>query len=49
MQEEKKMESKTKNAELLKGITQPKSHFGRACDKLGVEVIPASSPQSKGR
>jgi transposase len=37
------------NAELLKGITQPKSHFGRACDKLGVEVIPANSPQAKGR
>jgi transposase len=37
------------NAELLKGITKPKSHFGRACDKLGVEVIPANSPQAKGR
>jgi hypothetical protein len=37
------------DAELLKGITKPKSHFGRACDKLGVEVIAANSPQAKGR
>jgi hypothetical protein len=37
------------DTELLAGITEPKSHFGRACDKLGVEVIPASSPQAKGR
>jgi hypothetical protein len=37
------------NAELLEGITQPKSHFGRACDKLGIEVIAANSPQAKGR
>jgi hypothetical protein len=37
------------DAELLSGITEPKSHFGRACDKLGVEVIPANSPQAKGR
>jgi molybdenum-dependent DNA-binding transcriptional regulator ModE len=37
------------DAELLKGITEPKSHFGRACEKLGVEVIPANSPQAKGR
>jgi transposase len=37
------------DAELLKGITKPKSHFGKACGKLGVEVIPASSPQAKGR
>jgi transposase len=36
-------------AELLKGITEPKSHFGKACEKLGVEVIAASSPQAKGR
>ena len=35
--------------ELLAGITKPKSHFGRACEKLGVEVIPANSPQAKGR
>ena len=26
------------DSELLAGITQPKSHFGRACDKLGVQV-----------
>jgi hypothetical protein len=35
--------------ELLAGITEPKSHFGRACDKLGVTVIAAHSPQAKGR
>ena len=34
--------------ELLAGITEPKSHFGRACDKLGVQVIAANSPQAKG-
>jgi transposase len=37
------------DAELLQGITKAKSHFGRACDKLGIEVIPANSPQAKGR
>jgi hypothetical protein len=37
------------DAELLKGITKPFSHFGRACKKLGIEVIPANSPQAKGR
>jgi len=37
------------DSELLAGITQPKSHFGRACDKLGVHVIAANSPQAKGR
>jgi transposase len=35
--------------ELLSGITDPKSHFGRACDKLGIEVIAANSAQAKGR
>jgi hypothetical protein len=35
--------------ELLRGITEPKSHFGRACEKLGVQVIAAESPQAKGR
>ena len=35
--------------ELLAGITEPKSHFGRACGKLGVQVIAANSPQAKGR
>ena len=35
--------------ELLAGITEPKSHFGRACEKLGVTVIAAHSPQAKGR
>lgn len=34
--------------EQLKGIT-PKSHFERACDRLGIEVIVASSPEAKGR
>jgi transposase len=37
------------DSELLEGITEPKSHFGRACDKLGVQVIAANSPQAKGR
>jgi transposase len=37
------------DAELLKGITKAKSHFGRACEKLGIEVIAANSPQAKGR
>jgi len=37
------------DSELLSGITEPKSHFGRACDKLGVQVIAANSPQAKGR
>jgi transposase len=36
-------------AEQLKGIEKPKSHFGRACDTLGIEVIAANSPQAKGR
>jgi hypothetical protein len=35
--------------ELLAGITRPKSHFGKACDRLGIEVIAANSPQAKGR
>jgi len=37
------------DSELLAGITEPKSHFGRACEKLGVGVIAAHSPQAKGR
>ena len=37
------------DAELLRGISEPKSHFGRACEKLGVQVIAAHSPQAKGR
>jgi len=37
------------DAELLAGMTEPKSHFGRACEKLGVQVIAAHSPQAKGR
>jgi transposase len=35
--------------ELLAGIIEPKSHFGRACARLGVAVITAHSPQAKGR
>ncbi len=34
--------------EQLKGIT-PKSHFERACERLGIEVIVAYSPEAKGR
>jgi len=37
------------DAEILAGILKPKSHFGRACDRLGIEVIAAKSPQAKGR
>jgi len=37
------------DTEILAGIFRPKSHFGKACDKLGIEVIPANSPQAKGR
>ena len=33
----------------MAGILKPKSHFGKACDRLGIEVIPANSPQAKGR
>jgi hypothetical protein len=35
-------------AEQLAG-TQPQSQFGRALSELGVELIPAHSPQAKGR
>jgi transposase len=37
------------DAEILAGNLKPKSHFGKACDRLGVEVIAAHSPQAKGR
>jgi transposase len=37
------------DAELLAGVVRPKSHFGKACDRLGIEVIAANSPQAKGR
>ncbi|MDR1315748.1 MAG: hypothetical protein LBK13_02645 [Spirochaetales bacterium] len=36
-------------AELLKGITKPESHFLKACEKPGAGVIAAGSPQAKGR
>lgn len=28
---------------------QPLTQFGKACEKLGIEIIPAGSPQAKGR
>jgi transposase len=34
--------------EQLAGL-EPRSHFQRACDKLGIQVITARSPQAKGR
>jgi hypothetical protein len=37
------------DAEILAGMLKPKSHFGRACDKLGIDIITANSPQAKGR
>ena len=37
------------DSELLQGITKPKSHFGKACERLGISVIAANSPQAKGR
>ena len=36
------------DAELLSGLLEPKSHFGRCCGKLGVQVIAANSPKAKG-
>ena len=35
-------------AELRRGVS-PRSHFEQACDRLGIEVIVAHSPQAKGR
>jgi hypothetical protein len=35
-------------AERLAGVT-PLTQFGRMCAALGIEIIPASSPQAKGR
>jgi transposase len=37
------------DTEILAGMLKPKSHFGRACDRLGIDVIAANSPQAKGR
>ena len=31
------------DAELLSGMLEPKSHCGRSCDKLGVQMIAANS------
>lgn len=28
---------------------KPLTHFGKCCDKLGIKIIPAKSPQAKGR
>jgi hypothetical protein len=37
------------DAGILAGNLKPKSHFGRACDRLGIEVIAANSPRTKVR
>lgn len=37
------------SSELSRGETEVFTQFGRMCEKLGIEVIPASSPQAKGR
>lgn len=34
--------------EQLEGC-KPLTHFGRACEKLGIQIITANSPQAKGR
>lgn len=35
-------------AEQLRG-ERPLTHFGKACKKLGIQIVPARSPQAKGR
>jgi len=37
------------SSELARGDTEVFTQFGRMCEKLGTKVIPASSPQAKGR
>ncbi|MEO7502583.1 MAG: ISNCY family transposase [Gemmatimonadaceae bacterium] len=37
------------SSELFLGQTEVFTQFGRMCEKLGIQVIPASSPQAKGR
>lgn len=37
------------NAEERAAGTEPLTQFGRMCAKLGIRIIPASSPQAKGR
>ncbi|MDQ3242956.1 MAG: ISNCY family transposase [Gemmatimonadota bacterium] len=37
------------SSELKRGETEVFTQFGRMCEKLGIEVIAASSPQAKGR
>ena len=37
------------SSELSRGETAVFTQFGRMCEKLGIEVIAASSPQAKGR
>src|SRR5712691_610560 len=34
--------------EILNGIA-PKTHFGKMCERLGIEIIATGSPQAKGR
>jgi hypothetical protein len=38
---------KPTDAEILGGNPKPKSHFGKACDRLGIEVISANSAFSE--
>jgi hypothetical protein len=35
------------DAGILAVILKPKSRFGKACDRLGIEVMPANSPRRK--
>lgn len=37
------------NAEERETGAEPLTHFGRMCATLGIKIIPASSPQAKGR
>jgi transposase len=37
------------DSEILSGNLKPKSHFGKACDRLGIEVIAANSPQASNQ
>src|SRR4030095_14190124 len=37
------------NAEERATGAEPLTQFGRMCAKLGIRIIPASSPQAKGR
>jgi len=35
------------DSEILAGMLKPKSHFGRACGRLGIEAMAANSPKQK--